>query len=94
VSRSLTLRAGFATGKQPIPANETLLNIIFPAVVEDHLTLGATWSMGSMEFTAGYMHAFKKKVNGSGSVPPAFGAGEANLRMHQDALGVAVGWKM
>ncbi len=94
VSRSLTLRAGFATGKQPIPANETLLNVIFPAVVEDHLTLGATWAMGSMEFTAGYMHAFKKKVSGSGSVPPAFGTGEANLKMYQDALGVAIGWKM
>lgn len=35
VSRSLTLRAGFATGKQPIPPQYTLLNIIFPAVPED-----------------------------------------------------------
>lgn len=94
VSRSLTVRAGFATGKQPIPNNQTLLNIIFPAVMEDHVTLGATWSMGSIEFTAGYMHALKKKVNGSGSIPAAFGTGEANLRMYQDSLGVAVGWKM
>ncbi|MEW6687509.1 MAG: outer membrane protein transport protein [Pseudomonadota bacterium] len=93
-SRSLTLRAGFATGKQPIPANETLLNIIFPAVVQDHLTLGATWTMGAMDFTVGYMHAFRKKVNGSGSIPLGFGSGEANLRMHQDSLGFAIGWKM
>ncbi len=94
ISRSLTVRAGFATGKQPIPANETLLNIVFPAVVQDHLTLGATWTMGSMDFTAGYMHAFRKKVNGAGSIPAAFGAGEANLRMRQDSFGVAIGWKM
>jgi len=95
ISRSLTVRGGFATGKQPIPGNETLLNIIFPAVVQDHLTIGATWSMGSMEFTAGYMHAFKKAVSGSGSIPPMFGAtGEANLRMYQDSLGFGVSWKM
>jgi long-chain fatty acid transport protein len=94
VSRSLTVRAGFATGKQPIPNNQTLLNMIFPAVMEDHVTLGATWSMGTMEFTAGYMHALKRKVNGAGSIPAGFGGGEANLKMYQDALGVAVGWKM
>jgi len=94
VSKSLTVRAGFATGRQPIPANQTFFNIIFPAVVEDHLTLGATWTMGNMEVTAGYMHAFKKKVSGSGSIPAAFGGGEANLKMYQDSLGVAIGWKM
>lgn len=94
VSPALTLRAGFATGKQPIPANETLLNVIFPAVVQDHITIGGTWSTGSMEVTAGYIHALKKTVSGSGSIPAFFGPGEANLRMHQDALGVALGWKM
>jgi long-chain fatty acid transport protein len=32
-------------------------------------------------------------VNGSGSIPAAFGGGEANLRMYQNSLGVAIGWK-
>jgi long-chain fatty acid transport protein len=95
VSRSLTVRAGFSTAKQPIPNQYTLLNIIFPAVIQDHVTLGATWTMGTMEMTAGYMHALKKTVNGSGSIPAVpFGGGEANLKMYQNALGVAVGWKM
>jgi long-chain fatty acid transport protein len=94
VSQSLTVRGGFATGRQPIPANETLLNIIFPAVVQDHFTLGATWSFGAVDMTAGYMHAFKKKVNGSGSIPGLFGPGESNIKMYQDSLGVAVGWKL
>jgi long-chain fatty acid transport protein len=57
--------------------------------------LGATWALSpATELTVGYMHAFKKKVNGSGSISPAFGGGEANLKMHQDSLGVAIGWKM
>jgi long-chain fatty acid transport protein len=94
-SPDLTLRAGYATLRQPVPANQTLLNILAPGVVEDHLTLGATWAFGgNKELTVGYMHAFKKNVNGAGSIPLAFGGGEANLRMYQNSLGVAFGWKM
>lgn len=95
MSQSLTLRAGFATTKQPIPANQTFLNIIFPAVVQDHITLGATWQAGpTTELTVGYMHALKKTVNGAGSIPAAFGGGEANLKMYQDSLGIGLGWRM
>lgn len=93
LSQSLTLRAGYATTKQPIPANQTFFNILFPAVVQDHMTLGATWQTGPTELTVGYMHAFNKKVNGAGSIPAAFGGGEANLKMHQDSLGVGLGYK-
>lgn len=63
-------------------------------MVEDHLTLGATWQLSKQsELTFAYMHAFGRKVNGSGSIPPGFGGGEANLRMDQNALGVAFGWR-
>ncbi len=40
------------------------------------------------------MHAFKKRIQGSGSIPPGFGGGNANLQMYQNSLGVALGWKM
>jgi len=98
-SRDLVLRAGYATLKQPIPSSQTLFNMIAPGVVEDHLTLGATWAFGgNKELTLAYMHAFEKKVNGASSIPPGappgFGGGEANLKMHQDSLGIAFGWKM
>ena len=92
-SKDLVLRAGYATLKQPIPASQTLFNIVAPGVVEDHLTLGATWSYdGNKELSIAYMHAFEKKVNGAGSMS-ALGGGEANLKMYQDSLGVAWGWK-
>jgi long-chain fatty acid transport protein len=91
---TVTLRAGYVTLKQPIPSSQTFLNILAPGVVEDHLTLGATWKMGTNgELTVMYMHAFEKEVNGSGSIPLAMGGGEANLRMSQDSLGIAYGWK-
>ena len=83
------------TSPQPIPANQTFFNILAPGVVEDHLTIGATWGVSpNTELTLGYMHAFNKKVNGSGSVPARFGSGNANLQMKQNSLGVTVGWKM
>lgn len=99
VSPTLTLRAGYATMRQPIPASQTLFNIIAPGVVEDHVTLGATWKVSKQgELSISYMHAAEKKVSGAGSIPPGFppagfGGGEANLRMKQDALGVGFGWK-
>ena len=94
LNSSWTLRGGFVTLKQPIPANQTLFNVLAPGVVENHLTLGATWQMSkASELTLGYMHAFENKVNGSNSIPPALGGGEANLRMSQDSLGIAWGWK-
>jgi long-chain fatty acid transport protein len=94
----VTLRAGYVTLDQPIPQSQTFFNILAPGVVEDHITLGATWKMGGNgELTLMYMHAFENEVNGSNSIPagmpPGYGGGEANLRMSQDSLGIAYGWK-
>ena len=98
-SKDLTLRAGYSHMRQPIPASQTLFNILAPGVPEDHLTFGATWAIGSdKELSLAYMHAFKKTVNGAGSIPPGappgFGGGNANLRMYQNSLGLGFGWKM
>lgn len=95
LNKDLTLRAGVSTNRQPIPARETFFNILAPGVMENHLTLGGTWTLANKnELTVGYMHAFKKTVNGSGSVAATgMGAGEANLHMSQDSLGVAYGIK-
>lgn len=94
-SKDLTLRAGLSTNRQPIPAGQTFFNILAPGVVENHLTLGGTWTLASKnELSVGYMHAFKKTINGSGSIPAVpFGGGEVNLHMSQDSLGVAYGIK-
>jgi long-chain fatty acid transport protein len=98
-SKDLTLRAGYATLRQPIPSNQTFFNILAPGVVEDHLTIGATWVVnGTQELSVGYMHALSKTVNGTSSIPPGmppgFGGGNANLKMSQDSLGIAYGWKL
>jgi long-chain fatty acid transport protein len=84
-SKDLTLRAGFSTTKQPIPSTETQFNVLAPGVIEDHLTLGATWTLANKhELTVGYMHAFEKKVVG---VP-------FTIKMYQDSLGISYGIKL
>jgi long-chain fatty acid transport protein len=88
-NNNLEVRAGFSTGKQPIPDDQTQFNILAPGVVENHLTLGATWTLANNgEVTVGYMHAFKKTVTGAG------GTTGINLNMYEDSIGVAYGWKM
>lgn len=88
----LTLRAGYNYGKTPIrnsTNDDVTFNIIAPGVVEQHLTLGATWMLANKsELTVSYMHAFEKSVTG-----PSALAGTETLKMHQDAIGIAYGMK-
>lgn len=99
-SDTLTLRAGYDHSSQPIRKGETLFNILAPGVVQDHVTLGATWTLpNKSELSFFYAHAFDETVNGSGSIPPGpppggFGGGEADLSMHQNSLGIAYGWNL
>ena len=93
-SDSLTLRAGYNHSTQPIPKSETFFNILAPGVVQDHLTLGATWTLSDKsELSMAYMHALENSVKGANSIP-GFGGGEANLKMYEDSIGVAYGWKL
>lgn len=105
---NLVLRAGYNHGSSVIPNNQTLFNLLAPATVQDHLTLGSTWTLENKgELSFAYMHAFSNTITGSGSIPalgcgatPAtsgpqcFGGGNANLKMYQDSIGIAYGWKL
>ncbi|GAB7563617.1 outer membrane protein transport protein [Methylobacillus methanolivorans] len=93
VNDQLTLRAGYNHTTQPIPRSETLFNILAPAVVQDHITLGATWKLANNnELSFSYAHAFENTVKGNNSIPTLFGGGDVNLKMHQDTFGVAYSW--
>lgn len=90
-----TLRAGYNHNNAQIPSTQTFFNTIAPGVVQDHLTLGATWNVSKdNELSFSYMHAFKQSVNGTGAIPVLMGGGNANINMYQDSLGVAYSWKL
>lgn len=96
-SGNLVLRAGYNYGKSPVRGdtlNDVSFNIIAPGIVEQHLTLGGTWTLANKdELSVSYMHAFSKSVTGP-SVTSLLGVGGTEtLKMKQDSLGIAYGIK-
>ncbi|MCU0765343.1 MAG: outer membrane protein transport protein [Burkholderiaceae bacterium] len=94
ISPQLTVRGGYNHGEQPIPASETFFNFLAPGVVEDHWTLGATWTLANKsELSFSFMYSPSVTVTGVDSIPPAFGGGNINLTMKQYLFGAAYGWR-
>jgi long-chain fatty acid transport protein len=98
-SDKLTLRAGYNHSDNPIQAKDVTINILAPGVVQDHLTLGLTYVTDSKgELTVAYMHAFQNSVTGSSFfnnfTPPGATAGNETIKMYENSLGIAYGWKM
>lgn len=100
-SKTLTLRAGYSHGDQPIvggnerdstgaTVSAIQFNIIAPAVIDEHITLGFTKKLASgNEVSMAYMHAIKNTVRGEN----LFGGGTTELTMSQNALEVSYGIK-
>jgi long-chain fatty acid transport protein len=90
LNRSVTLRAGISKSQQPVPASQTFFNVLAPGVIETHLTAGGSWKLAQRNaISVAWLHGFKKTVNGSGSIPPAFGGGEANVSLEEDSLAIS-----
>jgi long-chain fatty acid transport protein len=96
---NLILRAGINHGSGVIPNDQVLFNLLAPATVEDHVTLGATYIFSpDIELSASYVHGFEKTVTGPtlfqplGS-DPAVTVNNASITMKQRALGFALGIK-
>lgn len=95
LSDALTLRAGYSHTEQPIPSSQTFFNILAPGVITQHATLGATWSLDKKsDISFSYVHGFKETVHGSNSIPAAFGGGNADIHLEENALGVAYSYKL
>ena len=89
-------RAGFATGDQPIPDSEVLFNILAPAVVEDHWTLGFTKQIGkSSEIDFSFVYVPSVTVTGGNplAATPAGDTQNISIEMEQYEFGFNYGWK-
>lgn len=85
------LRAGYSHGKQPIPESEVVFNILAPAVIEDHLTLGFTYAASkSSEINFAFMHGFENSVTGANPLNPSQ---QVTLEMSQNEAEVSWAWK-
>lgn len=90
----LTLRAGYNRTDNPVHSRDVSFNIIAPGVVTTHFTLGGTYALSpTMELTVAYAHARENSVTGPSMFNAQMPAGNETIRMHQNSLGVQVGWR-
>lgn len=100
VFKPLLLRVGYSYGKQPVPQNQTLFNILAPGVIEQHITAGALITLGGgYDLSLSYLYAPEKTVHGKNSIPGGtvldlppknFGGGEADIHLKEQTVGVAL----
>jgi long-chain fatty acid transport protein len=96
-----TWRAGYSHGDQPIPENEVMFNILAPATIEDHLTLGMTRALPSgNEWSVSFMYAFNNKVKGPATFTNPMDSGNPfdptqtiDIDMDQWELEFSFGWR-
>ena len=70
-SPDLTLRFGYSKADQPIDENQLILNVVAPAVVEQHITLGLTKQLASGNaFSAAFMIAPNNEIKGPNPFDP------------------------
>ena len=86
-SPTMTLRAGYSHADSPITSADVTFNVLAPAVIEDHITLGMTQVLDKdSELTVSYAHAVENSVTGNyllSSGPTG------TIKMHQNSIGIA-----
>lgn len=96
-TNSITLRAGFNKSTNPVRSTDVTFNILAPAVMTKHYTLGGTYKLAKdAELTWAYMYAPKNSVTGDSLFATMNGTPSAwkdTVRMSQQSLGVQYGWK-
>lgn len=87
-----TFRIGYRHANTVIRKTETAINLLTCESAKNYLTLGATYSWRSSEFTFFYAHGFANKIRGKDSIPTAFGKGEIDLTQSKNSLGISWGY--
>ncbi len=96
-----SFRLGYNYGKSPIPEDQVLFNMLAPATVEHHATLGASYRPNkNIEWSFSYVHAFENTIKG----PTAFGptgnvasdsvTGSTAISMKQKSIGIGFAYKL
>jgi long-chain fatty acid transport protein len=96
LSQQWTLRAGYNYTQNPIQPQNVTFNILAPGVVQNHLTLGATWSWDQRnELTGAFMYAFQNDVTGPSLFNAFLGTTtiQEKIQMYEWSLGVQWAYK-
>ncbi len=63
--KGLKLRAGYDYGKSPLDASRAFENIAFPAIAENHVTLGAGYETGKLAVNFAAVYSPETKLSGA-----------------------------
>ena len=96
-----TFRAGYAYNDQTIPDDQVLFNILAPAVIRHHATVGFTFRPNSnSEWNFAYMHAIEDEVSTPASAFSVTPGGPltpvdvpAEISMYQNSLDISYSYK-
>ena len=97
LSDTLTLRAGYNKGDNPITAPDVTFNILAPGVMKDHYTAGFTVALDkASEISGALMIAPRQTVTGASLFNAVLGPGAGGVEtigMKQTSIGLAWGRK-
>ena len=85
----LTLRTGLSHGNSPIGREDVFANALFPAIMETHLTAGASYRFDRIALHFAYIHALEEELEASG--PPEAGGGTV-VSMVQNSATLGASW--
>lgn len=91
VNDGLALMAGYNHGDSPVGSDVTTVNVLAPAVVEKHISLGFEKKLTPKSKIVGsYIHAMENTVEGAATLPPPgpIPMDAYDLSMDQDAIGI------
>ncbi|OJW92535.1 MAG: hypothetical protein BGO62_03565 [Thiobacillus sp. 65-1402] len=89
VNNRLLVRAGYNYGKTPIPDGQVTFNLLAPATVEKHYSVGFTYKANeNLEVTGTYMYAASNSQSACGQNI----VNCATFNMHQNMFGLTFGW--
>jgi long-chain fatty acid transport protein len=90
-----TFRAGYNYAEIPYDDDQALFNVLAPATVESHATVGFSYLINpGMDVSMTYMHAFRNTVDNTytGSGPFTGFSYGAKQSMYQNAIEAALSW--
>lgn len=91
-SDKVNLRAGFNYGESPIDDDQVGRNLILPAVVEEHYTIGGDYRFNEYwELGAHYMYVPENSQTSTSTNPMELPG--AKVSMSQDSFGVNIGYR-
>jgi long-chain fatty acid transport protein len=93
----LAVRAGYSWNSRFTDGSEAMFNILAPAVIQEHLALGATYQLNDdWEIAGAFSHAFRNTLDGSNPMlaldpPSGFGYPNGDISLHMDENELCVG---